>query len=102
MRLPSLILDSRMLESWQEDLHGAGYSVVEENVSKGRPEVKSRVQEQLFLVRLSDDWVRILAFHKMDSGETGLVAMTHQRGSSADLAKRIFAHLSDASLDRKS
>jgi hypothetical protein len=102
MGLPSLLLDARMFESWQNDLQSAGYSVIEERTTKDCSEAKGRVQEQLFTVQLNDEWVHILAFRKVDSEEAGLVAMTHERGSNVDFARRIFAHLSGVTVDRES
>jgi hypothetical protein len=99
MGLPSLKLDATSLERWQGDLRCAGYSVIEEPIPSDVAEVEKRVDERGFVVQLDDSWVRILEYRKLESGETGLVAMTHQKGCSVELAKRIFAHMNDTYQD---
>lgn len=102
MGLPSLELTAKTLECWQDELCSAGYSVVEEALSSGPTEIDKQTAERMFLVQSGDDWVRILEYRKLASGEAGLVAMTHQQGCHAGLAGRIFAHLRGASLGENS
>ena len=106
MGLPSLELDSKLLESWQVELRSAGYRVVEEQNPNDPSQVEKRVVEKPvaergFLVQQSDSWVRILQAEWVETGEARLVAMTHQKGSSAELAKRVFAHLSGVAPDQE-
>ena len=96
MGLPSLALDERTRAYWTAELRAAGYSVVEEDISDDHAEVEKQVIERGFLIQRADKWIRLLEFRKAESGEAGLVAMTHQDGCSAELAEEIFARLQDA------